>query len=283
MKKCLHIKFLFLAIALLFSIVSVNADPINKLQALQKAEAFFNRNNPNFKAKASIAYKAPKKVNGKTVEDEAYYYVFNKGINQGFVIVSGDDRCYPILGYTTKGNFIESKLPCNLKAFLQDYANQIKYIQDNNISPKTSLLDSNVLQQRRMFLIYAKPNGIKVILTITILAANYTGCVATAMSQVMYYWQWPQSATTTIPAYTVSGKTYSALDPVTFNWSKMQTTYSSGDYEDGHAVATLMEYVGHGVKMEYSTSGSGALRNGYYQCIEKLFWLYKSYEVALSQ
>lgn len=42
MKKCLHIKFLFLAIALLFSIVSVNADPINKLQALQKAEAFFN-------------------------------------------------------------------------------------------------------------------------------------------------------------------------------------------------------------------------------------------------
>lgn len=157
-----------------------------------------------------------------------------------------------------------------MKAFLQDYANQIKYIQDNNISPKTSLLTATASTKTDVSYLcktkwdQANPYNYY-------LSGNYTGCVATAMSQVMYYWQWPQSATSTIPAYTVSGKTYSALDPVTFNWSKMQTTYNSGDYEDGHAVATLMEYVGHGVKMQYSTSGSGAYETDIINALKNYF------------
>lgn len=68
---------------------------------------------------------------------EAYYYVFNSG--KGFIIVSGDDRAYPILGYSTSGNFSYEEAPDNMKWWLQEYANQIQFAHSSGIEQDTEV------------------------------------------------------------------------------------------------------------------------------------------------
>ena len=239
---------------MLLTVLNVSAQQISREVAAQKASAFVNKDNSQVKQMLTLAYKADKAATPFSTKDDAYFYVFNRGFNKGFVIVSGDERTNDILGYSDQGSFDPNNLPPSLEYFLEEYEQQIKYMQENNIqpaprkAPKTNLgyFLKTKWDQGNPYNYY--------------LSGCYTGCVATAMAQVMYYWQWPQSATTTIPSYYVSGNSLSgsSLPPTTFEWSKMKHTYSVGDYDDDYAVGKLMQYAGHAVKMQYTTSGSGA-------------------------
>ena len=62
--------------------------------------------------------------------NQAAFYIFNVGNNQGFVIVSGDDRINPILGYSDEGYFDEAKAPSNMKNLLNEYAQQISMLNE---------------------------------------------------------------------------------------------------------------------------------------------------------
>ena len=95
-----------------------------------------------------------------------------------------------------------------------------------------------------------------------------TGCVATAMAQIMYYWKWPNEC----PAlddyslgYYDDNNTFietgrvKGLPATTFKWNKMKTTYAWGETgEAADAVAELMRYCGQAVNMGYGLDGSGA-------------------------
>ena len=239
---------------MLLTTLNVSAQQISREVAAQKASAFVNKDNSQVKQMLTLAYKADKAATPFSSKDDAYLYVFNKGFNQGFVVVSGDERTNDILGYSNEGSFDPNNLPPSLKYFLEEYEQQIKYMQKNNIQPaprRASKTDLGYLIKTK----WDQGNPYNYYLS-----GCYTGCVATAMAQIMFYWQWPQEATTTIPSYNVSGNSLSgsSLDPTTFEWSKMKLTYSVGDYDDDHAVAKLMQYAGHAVKMQYSTTGSGA-------------------------
>lgn len=97
-----------------------------------------------------------------------------------------------------------------------------------------------------------------------------TGCAATVLAQLMYYHQWPQTETATIPGYD-SGSGYNKvsldeLPPITFDWGNMLLKYEYDAYtgnplytdEQADAVALLMQYAGHAVKMNYGTDASGS-------------------------
>ena len=94
---------------------------------------------------------------------------------------------------------------------------------------------------------------------------SVTGCVATAMAQVMYYHQWPQEATTTIPSYTFNYReeetcTLPELPATTFKWDQMLPNYTEenpGTEEQRMAVAELMRYCGQATKMDYTPDGAG--------------------------
>ena len=249
-------RLIIIVTAMLLTALNVSAQQISREVAAQKASAFVNKDNSQVKQMLTLAYKADKAATPFSSKDDAYLYVFNKGFNQGFVVVSGDERTNDILGYSNEGSFDPNNLPPSLKYFLEEYEQQIKYMQENNIQPAKDI--ARAPKNNIGYLIKTKwdqgsPYNYY-------LSGCYTGCVATAMAQVMFYWQWPQDATTTIPSYYVSGNSLSgsSLSPTTFEWSKMKLTYSSFDYNDDHAVARLMQYAGHAVKMQYSTSGSGA-------------------------
>ena len=114
------------------------ADPIGKQTAFYTAQSYMMT-----KGKSINAAKKPFRAGSKNIsqtEKEAYYYVFNAGNDNGYVIVSGDDRVEPILGYVEQGTFDPDNIPENMRSWLQGYADEIKYIIDNNLNPSSPAL-----------------------------------------------------------------------------------------------------------------------------------------------
>ncbi|MBP5392555.1 MAG: C10 family peptidase [Bacteroidaceae bacterium] len=257
-------KLLTLLLAL-FCVAGVWAEDVTEEQALEQALEFLTNTpatpgSPRHTSSGTPQLVAAKKVSG--------LYVFNIKNNGGFVIVSNDDRTRPILGYSDRGNVNPSEMPDNMKAWLQGYADEIAWLQKQNTKvarPKkarnkvgshnttaiTPMLTSQWYQD-------APYNNLCPTLYGNTKCA--TGCVATAMAQVMYYHKWPESNTKTIPGYTTytQGFNLSSLSPVTFQWNNMIDNYN-GNYTtaQGNAVATLMKYCGYSVQMDYSDA-SGA-------------------------
>lgn len=200
--------------------------------------------------------------------DRAVYYIFNS--HNGYVIVSGDDRAEEILGYGDAPLDINA-IPCNMKAWLATYKEQIEYLQAHEgLQVETpsmmapSLRTASVAplltalwDQESPYWNQCKINGYQCL----------TGCPATSAAMIFHYWKYPDFETPEVPAYRCHLSTgyYSsqyvnvdALPPVTFDWDNMLDEYS-GNYttEQANAVATLMRYIGQVERMEYGTSSAG--------------------------
>ncbi|MBR5085305.1 MAG: C10 family peptidase [Prevotella sp.] len=238
---------------LLFPLIAM-AGPVDKAKALQIAKKQVAEINSGQTNQAmSMAYQSfSKKRLGET-----NYYVYNIGNEKGFVIVSGDDRTTPILGYSDEGSFNLNQMPDNIKAWMEYYNEAMEWVAENNLSNKMntgrptdviSPLLKTKWDQGEPYNILC-PNGCP------------TGCIATAMAQVMNYHKYPTQETAPVPAYYCQSlnKQMPELPATTFEWDKMRNTYSRNSSEESKmAVAKLMQYCGQIVEMDYSPSGSGA-------------------------
>ena len=179
-------------------------------------------------------------------------YVFNVAADGGFVIVSNDDATTPILGFSDSGAIDVKNMPDNMRAWLQGYADEIAWLQK---LPAQSRQSARNRTPRRVGTHSTKP--IEPLLGETMWGQGYpynavcngnvTGCVATAMAQVMKYHQWPESAT-------VSG-----LGQTIFDWANMKNSYGNNDTQaEINAVANLMRYCGQAVNMSYGPNLSTA-------------------------
>ena len=133
-------------------------------------------------------------MTGVNADKKVDYYVFNNDKNHGFIIVSGDDKAAPVLGYCDEGSFDTNDIPDGLRYWLECYAEQMQYLRSHPESAYTAPRShSNVFitplltckwNQNSPYndMCPTKSNG-------TEHAA--TGCVATATAQVMYYHKWP--------------------------------------------------------------------------------------------
>lgn len=205
------------------------------------------------------------------------YYVYNLGNNAGFVIASGDDCAEPILGYSDHGNFDPNNVPENMQAWLDGYAKEIKALQASKVvAPHMLTADSSKKPFRHTIpaLMTSKwnqdsPYNDKCPDFHDGFGHRPTGCVATAVAQVMYYHKWPKDAISGMPAYQFyddpslggSGtmKDMPAIPGITFDWDNMLDEYSySSLKESKEAVANLMLYVGYAMKMMYGAYASGA-------------------------
>ena len=116
------------------------AEPVGKQAALYTAKTYMLAKGKNVNADQKPFKAARKATDGTTVGENAYYYVFNAGNDGGYVIVSGDDRVEPILGYVEQGYFDPDNIPDNMRSWLQQYADEIKYVIDNDIQPNSPIL-----------------------------------------------------------------------------------------------------------------------------------------------
>ena len=275
MRKSL-LSFLLLMLCMICAV----ANPVTPEQAQQKAKAFLVKRGMAASATLDLAYQGKQQAhqNGAPAKN-ACYYVFNNGHNAGFVIVAGDDCAEDVLGYATNGSFDADNIPENMQAFLQGYAEEIAAVRalgannanngDENVEVARKvvapLIETHWNQHDPYNQMCFKPNGVQCV----------TGCVATALAQVMYYYQWPKSATTEIPAYTSTyGDTFDALPSTTFKWNKMKPVYvntGNDDEEAEQAVAELMWYCGHAVTMNYSAGSSGGYESSIPNALKNYF------------
>lgn len=201
----------------------------------------------------------------KAVDATPFYYVFSIGSQKGFVIASADDRTEPIFGYTMNGKFDKANLPEGLCDLLSYYAKELQLLEQrgetathlatragNNRTPIEQLMETR-WNQGMPYNNNCPMDGED---------RSVTGCVATAMAQIMYYHKSPQNTLAKpIEAYTTETKKIQceALEPTSFEWEIMLPSYQDNlQKESEEAVAKLMRYVGQSVMMDYSARGSSA-------------------------
>ncbi len=261
-------KILFFAV-LLFAAMQATAAPVDLSSAQAEAQRFVQQKLYGGKLNAPIVGEmklAHVEMNSKMM-DRAAYYIFNT--NNGYVVVSGDDRGERILGYGDCP-LDYNNIPCNMKALLAMLQEQIEYLQAHeelqveapslratSDIPSVPPLLTALWDQEAPYWNMCKINGNQCL----------TGCPATSAAMVFYYWKFPDYETPEVPGYRceLSTSWYSssmvnvaALPPVTFDWDNMRDTYTSGySTAEADAVATLMRYIGQAEHMAYGTSAAG--------------------------
>lgn len=219
------------------------------------------------------AAKAPS-MNGGTTTAVSPYYVFPFGENKGFAIVSGDDDMPEIVGYADHGTYDANNMPAAMAAFLNNYRATIEAMKQGNASAIKNIAEAKALRANNTRATTAvspllgdikwnqsEPyNNMCPKYDGTNLSA--TGCVATAMAQVMMYWKYPKELKADINEY----KTYThklqvagELKGQKYDWDNMLPTYTNNNYTQtqADAVAKLMLHCGKAVEMDYGEE-SGA-------------------------
>lgn len=270
-------------VAMAQQITESQASAIAKEFLLSRHKAPSIRNGVKVKANADISLSYVARADESEsvcmeksqVESTALYYVFNSGDDMGWVIVAGDERCgSPVLGYNLYGHFDYDNVPVNMKGVLDAYrtgvANAISYstpapaastsANRENIAP---LLDTQWNQGEPYNLLCPEQDGV----------LCPTGCVATALAQIMNYYQWPVSVPE-VPGYFCSSlnRELEALPATTFDWDNIHSMKGGNNeytQEQGMAVAKLMQYCGYALEMFYGLSGSGSTLD--YGVFDKIF------------
>lgn len=261
-------KIIFLLILILFSVINVFADPIEVETAKKVSETFLMRKTKvggDNLLDLNLVY--TEQSNATATSNVVYFYVFNYG-EHGFVIVSGDDNTLPVLAYSDESKFDPDNIPQNTKKWLEEYKSQIRYIISNQVGATTEI------QKEWNELISGKAQNAFIAKSVSPLvqtkwdqspyynalcpSSTVTGCVATAMAQVMKYWNYPAKGT---GFHSYNHPNYGTLSAnfgnTTYQWNSMPNTVNSSN----NAVATLMYHCGVSVDMDYgpaSTGGSGA-------------------------
>ena len=302
MKKTLIIIAIFaLTIGKMF------AGPVDAQHAQQLGQRFMN---------ATIGHKTDAQLNlvyTSATRDAVDYYVFNVADDNGFVIIAGDDRVKPILAYSTSGCYDPDNLAEGFGFTLNSFSTEIQYVRTNNIEATAdikaewkSVAETGLINKER------KSRSVVGPLCRTIWHQNfpynsqcpvdsegsgghvYAGCVATAMGQVMKYWDYPERGTGT-HTYNPDGYPQQTANfgATEYHFELMPNAVDSTSTEEEYFyIAQFLHHCGVAVDMMYGNNGSGAysddvpyaLRNYFgFTCddlMEKDSWWSSSYTNA---
>jgi len=282
MRTCLR-KSTLLLLTLLVSVVAF-ADSRSVEEAKSEAVNFISsksslQHRASSQQALSLSYTLPM-INSS----EAAAYLFQIGEDGGFVLVSADDNTTTILGYASEGYFDATNMPENMQVWFQHYAEEISWASKNGVamagSNKASgsaispLLGDIVWNQDKPFWNQCPldSDGNR----------SYTGCVATAATQIMRFWNYPQQGTGS-HSYTWTKSDGSTQElsadfgSTTYDWANMKPNYNNGyTSTQANAVATLMYHMGVATEMGYTSNGSGTQTELAAQALYKYFGYDKS-------
>ncbi len=266
-------KLIYLLVICLTS-VYVQADDISEAEALRIAQQFLSS------SAAGKMRRAPAKTAGmrlahrmQKVGDSPELYVFNTPDNTGFVIVAGDDRANgPVLGYSDRGAFDMEKAPDGLRYLLNFYARGIAYMRETGEgvvtveqSPRTPAgLPSKVEPLLNTSWSQNSPYNDDCPL-------GPTGCVATALAQIMNYHKWPKQGSGQHTNLNYSGQSVNFSES-TYDWAYMPNN-NTEDRTDRHdrAVAKLIADIDCAVDMIYRGDESAAYPHNAHMALIKNF------------
>ena len=253
-------KKILLMLAVAVAALQMTAANVDLVTAQAKAAEFLRSQASGGKLTASqVQFVSQRTITNSSNVTMPVYYIFNTRDN--FVIVSGEDRAEEILAVGDQPLDFDH-IPANMQGWLNLYQKQIEYLQErpglvvevqskikapNRIQTVAPLLTATWDQQ--------SPYWNNCVFDGT---QCLTGCPATSLAQVFFYWKYPTAPTPSIAGYTSNGYTIPALPSTTFDWANMKASYGWGaTAAQKAAVATLMRYIGQAERMEYGPDGSG--------------------------
>ena len=272
-------KTILLILAIVFAFGAAFAGPVDVKSAKNLGQQFVqSKFEPTRLADLELYYTV------SSDRGQACAYVFNLGTT-GFVIVAASDNVRPILGYSQNGNF-DATNPHNGAMFmLETYKNSITYAMENNIQATPEIAAE--WESLRTYGRLSSNKGGKVgPLVQTKWNQNspynlyapatqgghagaggrcYAGCVATAMGQLMKYWDHPiqgegQHGYNCVgygPTYYQYGYQFANFGATTYQWDLMPRTLSGASQEEIEAVATLLYHCAVATDMTFDWDGSG--------------------------
>ena len=191
-------------------------------------------------------------------------YVFNQG-EQGFVVVAGDDKINPILGYADEGVFDENNMPDGFRFWLESCNDYIEEVVNGGFVNEdlTSLISqkSNYASSISPLLgdiEFHQSDPYNRQCPIVEGERTIVGCGAISMGQIMTYYQWPKQGQGSY-SYTTNteGLSVSADFNTTYNWNNILHSYNDNyTSQQVSEVAKLLFHCGVSVGMDYGIYGS---------------------------
>ena len=265
MKK--HLLTCILAALFVCGATSLSAKPRTTEQVQQLAAQYLSSKHIKRALPGHSEFKTTAVFNALDKDAQPYLYAVSE--QNSFVLVSGDDRFAPVLGYSDSGNFNEQNMPENMRAWLQGYIDEMNYLNSINYQP--TLRRATAARTAISPIVTTKWNqGDPFNLLCPIDKSSQrsvTGCAATAMAQVVNYHIQNHNAPTAIKeaieAYTTSSQQLSvsgvAAGTALPNKTLLLDTYGDAATDaQKTAVAQLMLYCGTSIQMDYTSGGSGA-------------------------
>ena len=294
-------RIILLTVSLLLTVTTIFAERVSQADAALVAKNFMSA--PAVQTGVKKAVPTEMVLKKAASAEENQYYVYENANGEGWVMVAADDAVTPILAYSKTGTFKTENQPANVKTWLGKYDTFIKKVEEDGLvaneetsamwnrlrkSPPSTpggnvvvdMLVQTQWDQDEPYNLYAPGTGTAGE------GSNkaYTGCVATAMAQVMKYWEWPKKGTgshTYQPVMDIfdNDGNYLRTDTIypgfltvkfgetTYDWDNMLNKYtSSATTAQENAVATLMYHCGVSAEMQYggdAYDGSGTYTINY--------------------
>ncbi|MCD4682962.1 MAG: C10 family peptidase [Bacteroidales bacterium] len=249
--------------AFLFSIV-IFAEEVQIEKARLVAKNFYSEKNSNlvenlyFGEEFSVLY-----------QNTLVYHVIN--INTGFVIVSADDSVYPVLGYSFENSYNGIDFPPAFENWMDHYSKQIVYSISNQLSPSKIIKHAWLKYSAANFISNRDFEAVDPMIHTTWSQGCYynsqmpadtngpcgylwTGCVATAMGQIMKYYNFPKTGTGSNSYYTSYGIQEADFENTTYDWLNMNYHLE----EENNAVAELLYHCAVSINSILTPNGTGA-------------------------
>jgi len=274
-----HFRQILLALLCMFLTVSVLATSVPKENAAKVAKNFFSEimipNRTNETSVISESFDITK--DGNTA-----LYVFNFE-NGGYVIVSAEDRFTPILGYSPNGRYLKDNMAEGFEFLLGEFSDMIIFIRDHDLAPEPQYTEKWERYESNI-----PDRGITIFPVVGPLTAlwnqdspynfycptvkkggsggkAYAGCVATAMSMIMYYWRWPWQGTGELSYVPTGcpGESFGVqkadFGNTIYDYNGMYGTPAlNADKVLYEPIALLQYHTGISVRMMYCGDGSGS-------------------------
>ena len=279
-------KKIWIITALLVSSMTLMAERVSPADAALVADHFMNA------VSSSLMQKAPAKrmvLKQAEMAEENRYYLYQNENGEGWVIIAGDDAVSPVLAYSETGHFRTENMPVNVRKWMSKYNHFIQKIEADGVTAS----EETAAQWQALRKSPRRAKGDAVVGPLiqtqwdqespywnlcpgTGKNKAYVGCVATAMAQVMKFWEWPVTGT--------GSHSYRPLDPnnpvddfgnynystrytqtlsanfgeTTYDWSNMLDRYTgTATSAQKEAVATLMYHCGVATEMMYGNDADG--------------------------
>ena len=255
--------------------LGLNAGPVDQQTALSTGTRFIGT--------TAVAQRTAEiqlqLVSTAATRGEADYYVFNVRGGNGFVVVAGDDRVKPILAYSTSGSFNPDDVAEGFEFMLNSYRKEIEYVRSHNLSATPDIVaEWDAVTKTGQINPDRQARAVVGPLCQTTWNQNfpynsqcpedpegnggyvYAGCVATAMGQVMKYWDYPERGT---GSYTYNPQGYpqqtANFGQTDYHFELMPLSVDTTSTEEEYFyIAQFLHHCGIAVDMQYSGHGSGA-------------------------